>query len=233
MLLMGHIALAAWTPRHAALAVYPASRSRPVIAAAEVSVATAAEVRRDESAGPKPKAGAETGDNEAEKYGKDPRPSLASGEPAAGWVVPATGSLGKIANVPELDAALAAAEGRSKVVVVKFFAPWCTSCKAIESRFARTARVNGDAADFYSVDFSTCKPYCKASGIKFMPVAHIYADGVLQDAMPLGAKVYGKFPKRLGQISAASGGESGGESDGESEGNADADVVTGPEPLGL
>ena len=42
-----------------------------------------------------------------------------------------------------------------------------------------------------------------------MPVAHIYADGVLQDAMPLGAKVYGKFPKRLGQISAASGGESG------------------------
>tara|TARA_B100000768_G_scaffold174220_1_gene184268 strand:- start:388 stop:588 length:201 start_codon:yes stop_codon:yes gene_type:complete len=66
-----------------------------------------------------------------------------------------------------------------------------------------------------------------------MPVAHIYADGVLQDAMPLGAKVYGKFPKRLGQISAASGGESGGESDGESEGNADADVVTGPEPLGL
>jgi len=94
-----------------------------------------------------------------------------------------------------------------------------------------------------------------------MPVAHIYADGVLQDAMPLGAKVYGKFPKRLGQISAASGGESGGESDGrsdgrsggesggksggesggesggksdgESDGNADADVVPGPEPLGL
>lgn len=189
MLLIGHIALAAWTPRHAALAVHPASRSRPAIAAAEVSVAAAAaEVRRDDEsagaslppslpltahdlrtgpcsyslatlalthppplparraavsvpkdapahptrsprAGPKPKAGAETGDNEAEKYGKDPRPSLASGEPAAGWVVPATGSLGQIANVPELDAALAAAEGRSKVVVVKFFAPWCTSCK--------------------------------------------------------------------------------------------------------
>ena len=74
-----------------------------------------------------------------------------------------------------------------------------------------------------------------------MPVAHIYADGVLQDAMPLGAKVYGKFPKRLGQISAASGGESDGESDGGSDGgsdadtdaDADADVVTGPEPPGL
>ena len=53
-----------------------------------------------------------------------------------------------------------------------------------------------------------------------MPVAHIYAGGVLQDAMPLGAKVYGKFPKRLGQISAASGGESGGESDGRSDGRS-------------
>mgnify|MGYP002850811916 FL=1 len=64
-----------------------------------------------------------------EKYGKDPRPLLTSGEPAAGWVVPAKGSLGQITSVPELDAALAAAEERSKVVVVKFFAPWCTSCK--------------------------------------------------------------------------------------------------------
>ena len=80
------------------------------------------------------------------------------------------------------------------------------------------------------MDFSRCKPYCKASGIKFMPVAHIYANGVLQEAMPLGAKVYGRFPKRLGQITRASG---DGESDGESDANADADVVAGPEPRGL
>ena len=56
--------------------------------------------------------------------------------------------------------------------------------------------------------------------------------------MPLGAKVYGRFPKRLGQITRASGGgegdgESGGESDAESGANADADVVAGPEPRGL
>lgn len=110
--------------------------------------------------------------------------------------------------------------------------------QAIEPRFARTVRANADTADFYAVDFSRCKPYCKASGIKFMPVAHIYANGVLQEAMPLGAKVYGRFPKRLGQITRASGGgesdgESGGESDGESDANADADVVAGPEPRGL
>ena len=193
MLVIGHIALAAWTPGHAAPS-YAASRSRPVIAAAEVSVTAAMDRRDDESssaslppsfpltahglrtgpcsfslailalatsarppsrgastcgvfgvredapahptrsprAGPTPKAGGETVDDEEdgmEKYGKDPRPLLTSGEPAAGWVVPAKGSLGQITSVPELDAALAAAEERSKVVVVKFFAPWCTSCK--------------------------------------------------------------------------------------------------------
>jgi len=122
--------------------------------------------------------GKERGGNEAagkEKYGRDPRSGSAlSGEPGAGWAVPATGSLGQIASLPELVAALAAAEGRSKkkkLVVVKFYAPWCSSCKAIESRFARTARANADAADFYSVDFSTCKPYCKAIGIKVASLA--------------------------------------------------------------
>ena len=45
MLLIGHIVLVAWTPRNAALAAHPACHSRSIIAA---SVATAAEVRRDD-----------------------------------------------------------------------------------------------------------------------------------------------------------------------------------------
>ena len=113
-------------------AVLPARPSPPVTLKTR-----AAHLTRSPRAGPKPKAGAETGGNEAggkEKYGKDPRPLLTSGEPAAGWVVPATGSLGQIASVSELDAALAAAEERSKVVVVKFFAPWCSSCKVRQVR---------------------------------------------------------------------------------------------------
>ena len=52
-----------------------------------------------------------------------------------------------------------------------------------------------------SADFSSSKPFCKASGIKFMPVAHIYADGTLLDCVPLGAKVYSKFVGRLGELS--------------------------------
>lgn len=102
---------------------------------------------RSPRAGPTPKAGGETVDDEAdsmEKYGKDPRPLLTSGDPAAGWVVPAKGSLGQIASVPELDAALAAAEERSKVVVVKFFAPWCTSCKV--RQLLESSHVNSHTA---------------------------------------------------------------------------------------
>ena len=48
MLVIGHIALAAWTPGHAA-PVHAASRIRPVIAAAEVSVTAAMDRRDDES----------------------------------------------------------------------------------------------------------------------------------------------------------------------------------------
>mmetsp|Transcript_25159 Transcript_25159/g.51118 ORF Transcript_25159/g.51118 Transcript_25159/m.51118 type:complete len:212 (-) Transcript_25159:67-702(-) len=189
MLLLMPVALAPWTPRRAALAAQPARRSSPFVAA---SVA-ATKVRR-----------ADQGDRGGmERYGKDPRPELLqAGEPVAGWAVPSAGNLGQITSVPELTAALAAAQASSKLVVVKFFAPWCSSCKAIEARFARTARANADVADFYAVDFSACKPYCKASGIKFMPVAHIYADGALQDCLPLGAKVYSRFVKRLGTTSA-------------------------------
>ena len=110
----------------------PSAVPRPVHVCGAIGEDAPAHPTRSPRAGPTPKAGGETVDDEEEgmeKYGKDPRPLLTSGEPAAGWVAPAKGSLGQITSVPELDAALAAAEERSKVVVVKFFAPWCTSCK--------------------------------------------------------------------------------------------------------
>ena len=76
--------------------------------------------------------------------------------------------------------------------------------------------------------------FCKASGIKFMPVAHIYANGVLQEAMPLGAKVYGRFPRGwadyCGQRRRR---ERRRERRTRAYANADADVVAGPEPRGL
>jgi len=33
-----------------------------------------------------------------------------------------------------------------------------------------------------------------------MPVAHIYAEGALQECVPLGAKVYARFVERLAEI---------------------------------
>ena len=134
-MLLVHIALAAWTPRHAALAVHhSAGHSRPVIAS---SVATAAEVRRDDDgaslpqrlqqraahptrlrhAGPKATAATESAGKEKggmERFGKDPRSgSPPPGELSAGWAVPAAGSIGQIASLPDLVAALVALHGQS------------------------------------------------------------------------------------------------------------------------
>jgi len=87
---------------------------------------------------------------EEKSYGKDPRTTL-TGEAVSGWEVPPAGKLGRITSVPELQAALDAAQGSSKLVVIKYFAPWCSSCKSIEAKFVRTAKANAEAAHFYSV----------------------------------------------------------------------------------
>ena len=143
-------------------------------------------------------------------YGVDPREQFGSGEDERWEGPPAAGTLGSITSIRELSSAVASAEADSKFVVIKFFAPWCTSCKAIEARFARTAKAQGEEANFYVIDFSKSKALCKACGIKFMPVAHIYASGELRDAMPIGAKAFPAFVKRM---SAVHGELSGGSAD--------------------
>ena len=126
--------------------------------------------------------------------------------------------LGEIRSVGELSAAVAGASSNSKLTVIKFFAPWCSSCKSIEPRFDRTARAQAENADFYKVDFSASKAFCKTCEIKFMPVAHIYADGKLTAAMPLGTKAFPKFAKRLEEVvdemrDAGAGASAGAEAD--------------------
>ena len=49
-----------------------------------------------------------------ERFGKDPRSgSPPPGELSAGWAVPAAGSIGQIASLPDLVAALVALHGQS------------------------------------------------------------------------------------------------------------------------
>ena len=90
-------------------------------------------------------------------YGRDPRVQL-PGEAVADWEAPAAGSLGRISSTPELEAALAVAQKSSKLVVLKYFAPWCSSCKSIEAKFARTAKANTETADFYVVGAEALAP---------------------------------------------------------------------------
>ena len=141
-----------------------------------------------------------TDDAEATSYGVDPREQFGSSGDELWEGPPAAGTLGSITSIRQLSSAVASAEAHSKYVVIKFYAPWCTSCKAIEARFLRTAKAQGDDADFYVIDFSKSKVLCKACGIKFMPVAHIYASGALQEAMPIGAKAFPGFVKRMATI---------------------------------
>merc|ERR1719217_1019093 len=134
---------------------------------------------------------------DAPSYVQDPRPGQGF-DAAENWAgPPPAGSLGTLSSVPELNSAIAGGQGSSKLTVIKFFAPWCSSCKSIEPKYARTAKQQSENADFYVVDFSASKQFCKACGIKFMPVAHIYADGVLKEALPIGAKAYPKFTQQL------------------------------------
>ena len=141
-------------------------------------------------------------------YGEDPREQFGSSGDERWEGPPAAGTLGSITSIRELSSAVESAEADSKFVVIKFFAPWCTSCKAIEARFSRAAKAQGADANFYVIDFSKSKALCKACGIKFMPVAHIYAGGALQEAMPIGAKAFPGFVKRMtavhGELSGSS-----------------------------
>ena len=108
-------------------------------------------------------------------------------KPEAGIEVP-TDQGGAVANggfgiqplttVPELEEAMAAAHSAGRLCVVKFSAPWCTACKAIQPKFKRLARAYPEH-DFYEVDFSRCKPLSKHCDITNLPTGIILEQGKL------------------------------------------------------
>ena len=112
-------------------------------------------------------------------------------------------SVRNLATVAQLDVAVQRGRESGRLAVVKFYAPWCVSCKAIKPKFERAARAN-DAADFYEVDFVAARPLCKAASVRYLPSAHIYGDGELQHAVPVGVR---SFPKFLFKLKEAMGGE--------------------------
>ena len=149
---------------------------------------------------------------DAKSYGRDPRPFAADapdvGTDEAATPPPRTARhVTLIETLPDLDEALAAAGGRP--VVIKFYAKWCASCKAIKPRFDRIAAQTRSKADFYEVEYSRSKPLCIAADVRYMPCAHIYLGDELVYAASLATQVFSKFSKRVEDLATGEAADSG------------------------
>ena len=61
-----------------------------------------------------------------------------------------------------------------KIVVVRFFAPWCRACKAAEAKFHKLVSNYGDQIKFIEVPASTENPLQRIYGVDRIPFGHIY-----------------------------------------------------------
>lgn len=69
-------------------------------------------------------------------------------------------------------------ENPDKLVVMKFYAPWCRACKGLEPKYKRIANVD-DAKDvvFAQFDVQHNKKFVKSLGILALPNVHFYSGG--------------------------------------------------------
>lgn len=81
-----------------------------------------------------------------------------------------------LTSVTELERALEEAQECGRLCVIKFYAPYCSACLAVKSKFQRAAK-NNPEHNFYEVDFSRSKPLCKHCGITALPTGLIFRDG--------------------------------------------------------
>merc|ERR550514_2219109 len=61
-----------------------------------------------------------------------------------------------LTSVTELERALEEAQESSRLCVIKFYAPYCSACLAVKSKFQRAAKNNPEHA-FFEVDFGRSK----------------------------------------------------------------------------
>ena len=93
--------------------------------------------------------------------------------------------------------ALAEAQALNRLCVVKVYAPWCKTCRAIEPKYKRVAKANSDEIDFYEVNFSQCKPLCKHLGVESLPCGIIFKDGEKVEHSSLRPTSFKAFVKTL------------------------------------
>ena len=73
------------------------------------------------------------------------------------------------------------------VVAMKFFAPWCRSCKALEPKFKRvTAEPYSSHVKFAQFNVQNNRDFVKSLGILALPSVHFYSREGILDAFPCG-----------------------------------------------
>jgi calmodulin len=91
-----------------------------------------------------------------------------------------------------------------KILIVKFFAPWCRACKGLEPKFiqiSKDKKYNGLPLVFAQLSVAHSKEYVKGLGILALPSIHIYAgsEGLVEN-FPCGPSKVPVLKKKIAQV---------------------------------
>jgi len=142
---------------------------------------------------------AEATTSDASRYGIDPR--LANPEAVAEAPEWSAGRVGDLKTTGELRAAVEAAAADGGFVCLKFWREGCAACASTAERFEQSAEANPHGR-FFLVNYGRAKEMCRATGIRVVPAAHLYARGSLVAALPLGPSKWEAFAERLAAVAA-------------------------------
>jgi len=106
-----------------------------------------------------------------------------------------------------LEWALEHAATTGRLVVVKYYAPWCKACLNIKPFYERMAEGPlGQYADFYEVDAGCARVLVALANIEAMPVVHVYARGTLAQTYAIEKKeLFDRFSMGLGHLAMQGG----------------------------
>lgn len=105
-----------------------------------------------------------------------------------------------IQNVLTLeDYKMVVADERDTMVVVRFFAPWCRACKAVEPLYKQLAKEYSPSVKFVQVPLTKHNAFLhEGLGVPKLPHGHIYHPSVgLVEEMSLNKKVFTDFRNTL------------------------------------
>lgn len=91
-----------------------------------------------------------------------------------------------------------------KIIIVKFFAPWCRACKGLEPKFVQIAKdqkYQSLPLIFAQLSVAHSKEYVKSLGVLALPSIHIYAgqEGLVEN-FPCGPSKVPVLRKKIAQV---------------------------------